>query len=369
MALTQEREITVNMGPQHPSTHGVLRMVVKLDGETVVQAKPDIGYLHRCFEKLSEQKTYTQVITFTDRTDYLSAMTNEWAFVLGIEKLLGIEVPERAEYMRVIVAELQRIASHLIWFGTFSLDLGAATPFIYAFRERERIYDLFESISGGRLLYNYFRIGGLRNDFPPGWKEKVLEFLDFLDKKALPEYHKLFTGNRIVEVRTQGVGVLKPETAIAYGASGPVLRGSGVDWDLRRDMPYGYYHKFDWQVVTEQGGDVFSRYMVRMREIEQSSRIVRQALQALPDGDYLGKVPKVLKPPKDAEIYVRHEGSRGEVGVYLISDGTPSPYRCHWRSPAFVHLQLVEPMAIGWKIADLVAILGSIDIVLGEVDR
>lgn len=369
MALTQEREITLNMGPQHPSTHGVLRLVAKLDGETVVQAKPDIGYLHRCFEKLSEQKTYPQVITFTDRTDYLSAMTNEWAFVLGIEKLLGIQVPERAEYMRVIVAELQRIASHLIWFGTFALDLGAATPFIYAFREREVTYDLFEAISGGRLLYNYFRIGGLRNDFPTGWTDKVLEFLDYMETKALPEYYNLFTGNRIVEVRTQGIGVLKPEDAIAFGASGPVLRGSGVDWDLRRDMPYGYYHKFDWQVITEKSGDVWARYMVRMREMEQSIRIVRQAIQGLPEGEFLGKVPKILKPPKDAEVYVRHEGSRGEVGVYLISDGTTSPYRCHWRSPAFVHLQLIEHLSPGYKIADLVAILGSIDIVLGEVDR
>lgn len=369
MALQQEREVIVNMGPQHPSTHGVLRVIVKLDGETVVEAKPDVGYLHRCFEKLSEQKTYPQVIAFTDRTDYLGAMTNEWAFVLGIEKLLGIEAPERAEYMRVVVAELNRIASHLLWFGTFALDLGAATPFLYAFREREMIYDLLELVSGGRLLYNYLRIGGLRNDFPPGWTQKVTEFLDYLEKKALPEYQTLFTDNRIFQVRTQGVGKLSAEDAIAFGASGPVLRGSGVDWDLRRDVPYGYYHKFDWKVIVEQDCDVHARYMVRMREIEQSVRIVRQAIAALPEGEYMGKVPKVLKPPKDGEVYIRHEGPRGEVGVYIIADGTASPYRVHWRSPAFVHLQAVEKMALGQKIADLVATIGSIDIVLGEVDR
>ncbi|MHB9145476.1 MAG: NADH-quinone oxidoreductase subunit D [Symbiobacteriia bacterium] len=357
------------MGPQHPSTHGVLRVIVKLDGETVVQAKPDVGYLHRCFEKLSEQKTYTQVIPFTDRTDYLGAMTNEWAFVLGIEKLLGLVIPERAEYLRVIVAELQRIASHLLWFGTFSLDLGAATPFLYAFREREVVYDLFEALSGGRLLYNYFRIGGLRNDLPPGWTEKVIEFLDYLEKKALPEYHALFTTNAIVHARTLGIGKLTPEDAIAWGASGPVLRGSGVNWDLRRDAPYGYYHKFEWDVVTEAGCDVNARFLVRMREMVQSARILRQAIAALPDGEYMGKVPKVLRPAKDSEAYIRHEGPRGEIGVYMIADGTANPYRVHWRSPAFVHLQLIEHMAIGDKIADLVATIGSIDIVLGEVDR
>lgn len=369
--LDQERDLVVNMGPQHPSTHGVLRLVTRLNGETVVSVHPDVGYLHRCFEKLAENKTYTQVITFTDRTDYLGAMYNEWAFCLATERLLGIEVPERVEYMRVIVGELQRIISHIMAYGTFALDLGAVTPFLYSFREREALYDLFEYLSGGRLLYNYFRVGGLRNDFPPGWLDRVVEMLDIIEKKSIPQYHTLLTENRIFQLRTQGIGKLSSRDAIAWGASGAVLRGSGVKWDLRKDDPYSIYDRFDFDVpVGKENGDTFDRYMVRMLEVEQSIRIVRQAIEQMPkDGPFMAdKVPKALRP-KANEIYQRVEAPRGEVGVWMISDGTPKPYRCRWRSPCFTHLQLVDLMARGDKIADLVAILGSIDIVLGEVDR
>lgn len=369
--IDQERDLVVNMGPQHPSTHGVLRLVTRLNGEEVVAVHPDVGYLHRCFEKLAENKTYTQVIAFTDRTDYLGAMYNEWAFCMATEKLLGIEIPERVEYMRVIVGELQRIISHIMAYGTFALDLGATTAFLYSFREREALYDLFEYLSGGRLLYNYYRVGGMKNDFPPGWLERVSEMLDIIEKKSLRQYHTLLTENRIFQLRTQNIGNLSAKDAIAWGASGAVLRGSGVKWDLRRDDPYSIYDRFDFDIpVGKENGDVFDRYMVRMKEIEQSIRIVRQAIEQMPkDGPFMAeKVPKALRPAKN-EIYMRVEAPRGEVGVWMVSDGTPKPYRCRWRSPCFTHLQLIDVMSRGYKVADLVAILGSIDIVLGEVDR
>lgn len=369
--LDQEKDLVINMGPQHPSTHGVLRLVTRLNGEEVVDVYPDIGYLHRCFEKLAENKTYTMAIAFTDRTDYLGAMYNEWAFCMATERLLGIEIPERVEYMRVIVGELQRIISHIMAYGTFAMDLGAVTPFLYSFREREALYDLFEYLSGGRLLYNYFRIGGMKNDFPPGWLERVIEMLDIIEKKSIPQYHTLLTENRIFQLRTQGVGKLNSKDAIAWGASGAVLRGSGVKWDLRKDDPYSIYDRFDFEVpVGKEDGDVFDRYMVRMIEVEQSIRIVRQAIEQMPkDGPFMAeKVPKALRPAKN-EIYQRMEAPRGEVGVWMVSDGTPKPYRCRWRSPCFTNLQLVDVMSRGYKVADLVAILASIDIVLGEVDR
>lgn len=365
----QERELILNMGPQHPSTHGVLRVIARLNGETVTGVEPDIGYLHRCFEKLTESKSYPGVMPFTDRCDYLGAIYNEWVYALAVEKLLGIQPPERAEYIRVIAGELQRVASHLIWFGTFALDLGATTPFLYAFREREEIYDLYEQLCGARLLYNYFRIGGVRNDFPPGWLGRLDGILDFIEKKGLPEYHALFTGNRIFEYRVQNVGPLSSKDAIAWGATGPVLRGSGVRWDLRQDDPYSIYDRFEFEVpVGRENGDCYDRYMVRMKEIEESIKIIRQAVRDLPEGDYITKVPKVIKPPA-GQVYVRVEGPRGELGCYLVSDGTGSPYRLHWRSPCFTHLQLLPVISPGFKLADLVAIIGSIDIVLGEVDR
>ena len=367
--LQRERELLLNVGPQHPSTHGVLRVIAKLNGETIVTAQPDIGYLHRCFEKLAESKSYPMVMPYTDRTDYLGAITNEWVYALAVEKLLGVEVPERAEYIRVIAAEMQRVCSHLLWFGTFALDLGAVTPFLYAFRERETLYDLYEQLTGARLLYNYLRIGGVRNDMPGGFVEKLVDLLDFLEKKAFDEYRVLLTGNRIFEVRTLNVGELSSQDAIAWGASGPVLRGSGVKWDLRRDAPYSVYDRFDFEVpVGKDPGDVYDRYAMRMREMEESVKIIRQALQQLPTGEIMGKVPKIIKPPK-GEVYTRVEAPRGEVGCYLISDGTTNPYRLHWRSPCYTHLQLIPLLSPGFKVADLVAIIGSIDIVLGEVDR
>lgn len=384
--MEQAKELLINMGPQHPSTHGVLRILIKLDGENVTYAEPDIGYLHRCFEKLSEAKTYPQVIPFTDRTDYLAAILNEWIFCMGVEKLQGVQVPERAEYIRVIMGELQRITSHLLWFGAFALDLGAVTPFLYAWREREKIYSIFERITGGRMLYNYLRVGGVRNDILPEWigspddvgmpghpddkSEKTIHgFLNYLENYALPEYETLVTNNRIIQWRTQSIAPLSAKDAIAFGATGPVLRGSGVKWDLRKNEPYSIYDRFDFDIpVGKENGDVYDRYMVRMNEIPQSIKIVRQALAQMPEGEVLGKVPRVIKPPA-GEIYARVEGAKGELGAYIISDGSPNPYRVKWRSPCFVHLQLIPHLAPGFKIADLVAIIGSIDIVLGEVDR
>ncbi|MFS8664308.1 MAG: NADH-quinone oxidoreductase subunit D [Limnochordales bacterium] len=354
------------MGPQHPSTHGVLRLKLRVDGERVLGLEPDIGYLHRCFEKIAERRQVTMVIPYTDRTDYLAAITSEWAYVMAAEKLMGVEVPERAEYIRVIVGEMQRLASHLLWFGTFALDLGATTAFLYAFRERESLFDIFQKLTGARMLYNYLRVGGVRNDLYDGFADDLLRFLDVLEDK-LREYNNLLTGNRIFETRTKGVGVITAEQAIAYGASGPVLRGSGVPYDLRKVDPYSVYDRFEFGVPVGEHGDVYSRYVVRMQEFYESIKIIRQALRDIPDGPWLGDVPRRMKLNGDA--YARVESPRGEVGVYLVGDGTDQPYRCHYRSPCFVHLQLLEPMGVGHLIADMVAIIGSIDIVMGEVDR
>ena len=365
----EEPEILeVNMGPQHPSTHGVLRVAVRFDGEVVRSVDPVIGYLHRCFEKICEGWNYAQIVPFCDRNDYLGAITNEWAYCRAAEALLGIEVPERAEYLRVITAELQRICSHLLWFGTFSLDLGATTPFIYAFREREMLYDLFESLCGARLLYGYLRLGGVRNDVPPGWFEEVERYLRVQEEK-LKEYYDLLIGNAIFLSRTRGIGAIPAEDAVAYGVSGPMLRACGVNWDLRRDEPYSVYPRFDFEVPLGETGDLYDRCIVRMREIEESIRIVRQAIASIPEGDVVGKVPRALRPPAGAEAYGRVEGPRGEVGCYLVSDGSPKPWRLKWRAPCFSNLQPLDLMARGYKVADLVAIVGSTDIVLGEVDR
>lgn len=363
----ETREIMVNMGPQHPSTHGVLRLILELEGETVLRATPVLGYLHRSFEKICEGWTYPQIAPFVDRNDYLAGMNNEHAYCLAVERLMGIEIPERAEYLRVIAAELCRIASHLLWFGTFLADLGAFTPFLYAFREREMVYDLFEMLCGARMTYSYIRIGGVRNDLPEGFKEKTLEFLDHL-ARMMVEYEALVTKNPIFEVRTMGVGALKPEVAVAYAASGPMLRGSGIRWDVRKDDPYSVYDRFDFQVPVGKNGDCYDRYLVRMQEMVESSRIVRQALQDLPGGEIMARVPKVIRPPQ-GEVYSRVESPRGEIGVHIVSDGSPKPYRLRWRSPCFCNLQLLPVLAPGHKVADVVAILGSIDIILGEVDR
>jgi NADH:ubiquinone oxidoreductase subunit D/NADH:ubiquinone oxidoreductase subunit C len=360
--------LEVNMGPQHPSTHGVLRVAARFDGEVVRSVDPVIGYLHRSFEKVCEGWNYAQIVPFCDRNDYLGAITNEWAYCRAAEALLGIEVPERAEYLRVITAELQRICSHLIWFGTFSLDLGATTPFIYAFREREMLYDLFESLCGARLLYGYLRLGGVRNDVPPGWFEEVERYLRVQEEK-LKEYYDLLIGNAIFLSRTRGIGAISAEDAIAYGVSGPMLRACGVNWDLRRDEPYSVYPRLSFGIPVGEAGDLYDRCIVRMREIEESIRIVRQAIASIPEGDVAGKVPRALRPPVGAEAYGRVEGPRGEVGCYLVSDGSPKPWRLKWRAPCFSNLQPLDLMARGYKVADLVAIVGSTDIVLGEVDR
>lgn len=370
------------MGPQHPSTHGVLRLMIKLDGETVTWCEPDIGYLHRCFEKLSELKSYPSVIPFTDRTDYLSALTNEHCFVEAVEKMMEIEVPERAQYIRVTLMEFQRICSHLLAIGAMAMDLGAITPFLYAWRDREKMYSLLERITGGRMLYNYWRFGGLRNDLPEGIlgtpndgedknEQTIWGFINYFENYVWPEWDALVTENRVFQWRTQGVAKLNSKDAIAYGASGPVLRGSGVKWDLRKNRPYSIYDRFEFDVpVGNEDGDCFDRWIVRMEEMKQSVRIVKQGLQWLAEnsGEVMGKVPRIIKPPK-GEIYHRIEGSRGEVACYIVSDGGPNPYKVKWRSPCFVHLELMPFLCPGHMLADVIAILGSIDIVLGEVDR
>lgn len=366
-------EMVVNMGPQHPSTHGVLRLEVVLDGEIVVDVIPHIGYLHRCFEKHCEHMTsYQQVIPYVDRMDYVAAMTNEHAFVVAAEKLLKIEVPERVHYIRIIMAELQRIASHLIAIGTFGIDMGAFTPFLYYFRDREKILDLFEMTCGARLLYNYMWIGGLSHDLPPQFIDKAKEFCrDF--KKTWKEVNDLLNYNEIFIKRTANVGVLPKDLAINYACSGPMLRGSGVNWDLRRDDPYTLYDRFEWNVVVGKGemgtvGDVWDRNIVRQNEMWESIRIIEQALASLPEGDVQKAIPKRIRPvPGDA--YGRIEGPRGEIGFYIVAEDSVTPYRIKARAPAFVNLSVINEIAKGGMLADLVAIVGSIDIVLGEVDR
>ncbi|MEK7854030.1 MAG: NADH-quinone oxidoreductase subunit D [candidate division NC10 bacterium] len=360
-------EMYVNMGPQHPSTHGVLRLLLKLDGEIVLDVWPYIGYLHRCHEKIGENREYIQIIPYTDRLDYLSSMYNNFGYVLAVERLAGIKVPERAEYMRVLLGELQRIASHLIWLGTFGLDLGNFTIFMWCFREREMVLDLFEQVSGQRLNYSFFRIGGMPMDFPEGWIGDCKAFLEWF-KPRLKEYDRLSTDNIIWQKRTQGVGVLTQEDARAYAVSGPMLRGSGIKWDLRKNDPYSIYDRFDFDIPVGERGDVWDRFWVRRREMEESVKIVEQALRDIPPGPIMAKVPTGLKPPM-GHLYSRVESPRGELGDYIVSDGSKRPYRYKVRSPAYVNLSAISAMMPGCLVADCVAILGSIDIVLGEVDR
>ncbi len=359
----------LNMGPQHPSTHGVLHLFLVSDGEIVRRVIPDIGYLHRCFEKHAESLTYEQIVPYTDRIDYLASMNQNLGYVLTVEKLMDLEVPERVAYIRVIMAELNRIASHLVAIGTYGLDVGAFTPFLWAFRDRERILDLFEWVSGSRLLYNYIWIGGVARDLPPGFVEEALAFLDYFIPR-LRELNNLLSFNKIFIERTAKVGILSPEKAIDCGATGPVLRGSGVAWDLRKEEPYSGYDQFDFRIPVGTGergpvGSAWDRYMVRVWEMEESIKILRQALTALPAGD----VRKRVRPPK-GEVYVRTETPRGELGFYLLSDGSDTPYRLKCRSPSFSNLSALEEMlSPETMIADIVAIVGSIDIVLGDVDR
>lgn len=365
--------MVLNMGPQHPSTHGVLRLELTTDGEVVEHVRPHIGYLHRCFEKHAENLTYPQIVPYTDRMDYLAGMNNNLGYVLAVENLLELEIPERVHYIRVIIAELNRIASHLVSFGTYGMDLGAFTPFLFAFREREDIFDLFEMTCGARMLYNYIWVGGVSHDLPPGFEERCRVFLNQFESK-LQEYNDLLSHNKIFIERTANVGVLSADAAFSYNLTGPNLRGSGVDWDLRRDETYSIYDRFEFEIPVGKGemgtlGDCWDRYMVRILEMGESAKIVRQALDALPDGDVHKAVPKQVRPPKDTECYFRSENPRGELGVYVISDGSNTPYRCRVKSPCFTAMSAFNTMARGHYVADMIAVIGSIDIVLGEIDR
>ena len=364
--------MTVNMGPQHPATHGVLRIEIETDSEIVAKATPHLGYLHRCFEKHAEHLDYRGVIPFTDRMDYIAAMSMEWGYCLAVEKMLGTEVPRRAEYIRVMVAELQRICSHLMFFGTYAIDLGAFTPFLYAIQDREQILRIFEELSGARMLYNYVWIGGVWNDMTDDHLRRIAKFCDEFEEN-LKKYHALVGENAIFIGRTKNVGIVSPEMAYDYGATGPVLRGSGVDWDLRKKRPYGIYEEFDFDVVKGEGakgtvGDCWDRYYVRVFELFQSVKIIRQALEGIEAGPVMGKVSKIIKVP-EGEIYMRTECPRGELGYHLISDGGKKPYRLKVKSSCFTHVSMLPEIGPGQMIADFVASIGSIDIVLGEVDR
>lgn len=387
-----ESEMTLSMGPQHPSTHGVLRLDLRLDGELVTHVVPDIGYLHTGMEKLFEYRKYQQGIVITDRMDYLNPLGNNLAYVMAAEKLLQLEIPERAQVIRVLMCELQRIASHMVWLGTSCLDMGAMTPFWFCFKEREKILNLIEAASGGRMTPSYFRIGGLMMDLPAGFENRCKQFLeDFPD--ALDTFDKLVTGNAIWQARTMDIGVISRENAISWGLTGPSLRGSGVELDLRRHNPYTGYETYDFEIPVETGGDVWSRFLVRMRELVESHKIVRQALERLKPGPTKADAPKVVLPDRDdmrkhmdslihhflivaegfnvppGEVYMPIEASKGELGVYMRSNGGPKPERVHFRGPSFVNLSALPDMAVGEMVADTVAIIGSLDIVLGEIDR
>jgi len=382
----------LNMGPQHPSTHGVLRVILEIDGETVIRIMPDIGYLHTGIEKTCEAKFYQQVVPLTDRIDYLCPLTNNLCYCLAVEKLLGLEIPAKAQWMRVLLNELTRINSHLVWLGTHAMDIGALTVFLYCFREREDILRLFEAVSGQRMMTSYFRIGGLALEPPLDFFDRVRSFVDRFPSK-IDEYENLLTANPIWLMRTRGVAGITAEDAIALGASGPTLRGSGADFDLRRDMPYSSYDKFKFNVPVAQEGDVFARYQVRVQELRESNKIVQQALDGMPSGPIKADAPKVVLPDREkmktqmealiyhfkiitegfsvpaGEVYQAVESPRGEMGYYVVSDGTAKPYRVHMRSACLANLQLLPAMCEGRLIADVVAAIGSIDIVLGEIDR
>lgn len=359
-------EMLLNVGPQHPSTHGVFRLVVRVSGETVLDAEPVIGYLHRGTEKLAEDLQYNQIIPYTDRLDYLAAMLNNYALCHTVEHAMGLEIPDRAEYLRVIVMELQRVASHLVFLGTYLLDLGAMSPFLYVFQDREQIVELFNEMIGARLTYNYMRVGGVKYDAPPGWLQKVRDFVAYLNKR-LKMYDDLITGNEIFLRRVRGLGKFTTEEALAFGLSGINLRSTGMQWDLRRNKPYSIYDRFDFEVPVGQNGDCFDRYFLHLQEIRQSLRIVDQALDSIPDGPVLAKVPKMIRVPA-GEYYTGIEGARGELGFYIVSQGKDKPYRMKIRKPSFVNLQILPKLLRGKTMGDVIAILGAVDIVLGEVD-
>ncbi|MFG0251250.1 MAG: NADH-quinone oxidoreductase subunit D [Phycisphaerales bacterium JB038] len=376
----ESEELLINMGPQHPATHGVLRVVLRTDGEVVLEAVPHIGYLHRCAEKIGENVAYYQYLPYTDRMDYVAGMNENWAFCEAVEKLADIQVPRRAEFIRVIIGELQRIASHLVTFGTYGMDIGAFTPFLYAFREREYILDLFEMVCGARLTYSYYTIGGVTHDFPTGYLEKVSEFLDYFEPKV-KEYNDLLSYNHIFVKRTADVGVLTEKMAIDYACTGPVLRGSGLPYDLRRDKPYSVYPELDFEVCVgsgEQGtvGDSWDRYFVRMLEMVQSCKIIRQCIKMMPDvsdnpetgGKHRVKLPRNFKP-KAGEVFVELENPRGTLGFFVESQGGAQPYRVKARAGTFCNLSALGPLSENVLIGDMPAIIGSIDIVMGQVDR
>ena len=391
-APDQDSTLILNMGPQHPSTHGVLRLILEIDGETVVRVKPEIGFLHTGIEKTCEAKFYQQVVPLTDRIDYLCPMTNNLTYCLAVEKLLGLEIPPKAQWMRVLMNELTRINSHLVWLGTHAMDLGAMTVFLYCFREREDVLRFFEMVSGQRMMTSYFRIGGLPLEPPLGFFEKVKKFADRFPGNV-DEYEGLLTGNPIFVMRTKGVAHLSAEDAIAMGACGPTLRGSGVDLDLRRDAPYTSYEKFKFKVPVRTEGDVFARYLCRVAELRESIGIVQQALAGMPEGPVKADAPKVVLPDREkmktqmealiyhfkiitegftvpaGEVYQAVESPRGEMGYYIVSDGTAKPYRVHMRGPSYANLQSLAKMCEGQLIADVVAAIGSIDVVLGDIDR
>ncbi|SEC32984.1 NADH-quinone oxidoreductase subunit D [Paenibacillus sp. GP183] len=365
--MLRTEELLLNVGPQHPSTHGVFRIIVKIDGEIIREAIPVMGYLHRGTEKLAEDLSYTQIIPYTDRMDYVSAMTNNYVLVHAVETMMQLEIPERAEFLRLIVMELQRIASHMVWWGTYLLDIGAMSPFLYAFRDREIIINLFNELCGARLTYNYMRVGGVKWDAPEGWIQKVREFIPYMRGK-LVEYNNLVSGNEIFLGRIKGIGKYDAKTAIAYGLSGANLRSTGVKWDLRKDQPYSLYNRFEFDVPVRDSGDCYARYLIRLEEITQSLRILEQAVEQIPaEGEIMGKVPRVIRPA-EGEVYSRIESPRGEIGCYIISRGKQEPFRIKFRRPSFVNLQILPKLLVGETMTNLITILGGIDIVVGEVD-
>jgi NADH-quinone oxidoreductase subunit D len=360
-------ELVLNMGPQHPSTHGVLRVILKLDGEKVLGTDCVIGYLHRGVEKIAENRTYAQFNPYVDRMDYVAAISNGLGYCLAVEKMLNVEAPPRAQAVRVILTELNRIASHLLWLGTLALDIGAITPVFYCLREREEALKIFEKYCGARLTTHAFRIGGLQYETYEGFEKDCVDFCDWFAPK-IAEYEELLTNNRIWVSRLKDVGILSADECKEFGVTGPVLRAAGVKWDLRKAQPYSGYEKYDFEIPTRENGDTYDRYMVRMEEMRQSARIVRQAVAAIPEGPIMGKVGKVIKPPV-GEAYVSIEAPKGELGYYVVSDGSTQPYRVRVRPPSFVNLQALDRMVRGGLIADVVAIIGTLDIVLGEIDR
>ena len=388
----RDQHMVLNMGPQHPSTHGVLRLVLEIDGEIVVRLYPEIGYLHTGIEKTCEAKFYQQVVPLTDRVDYLGPMANNLCYCLAVEKLLELEIPEKAQWLRVLLAELTRLNSHLIWLGTHAMDIGALTVFLYTFREREEILRIFEMVSGQRMMTSYIRVGGLAMEPPLDFFDRVRAFIQTFPEK-IDEYSNLLTGNPIFVNRLKGVGHLSAEDAVALGVTGPVMRASGIDFDVRRDMPYSGYEKFKFHVPTSTDGDVWARYLCRLTEMRESTKIIQQALDGMPEGPIKADAPKIVLPDREkmktqmealihhfkivtegftvpaGEVYQAIESGHGLMGYYVVSDGTAKPYRVHMRYPSFATLQALETMCKGRMLADVVAVVGSIDIVLGEIDR